>query len=123
AARPAQRTVMGIYDRDYVRKDGHSFLGSFVERGTICKWLIGINVVVFIVQLLTRQGPGNDPFTDSLLLDVNQVVFHGQVWRLITHAFLHEPLDVWHILWNMAFLWWFGSDVEDLYGPREFLAF
>jgi hypothetical protein len=23
----------------------------------------------------------------------------------------------------MLFLWWFGSDVEDLYGPREFLSF
>src|SRR5205807_5684432 len=27
------------------------------------------------------------------------------------------------ILFNMVFLWWFGSDVEDLYGPREFLLF
>jgi hypothetical protein len=23
----------------------------------------------------------------------------------------------------MLFLWWFGRDIEDLYGPREFLAF
>jgi hypothetical protein len=23
----------------------------------------------------------------------------------------------------MLFLWWFGTDVEDIYGPREFLAF
>ena len=26
---------MGIYDRDYVRREGPSFLGSFVERGFI----------------------------------------------------------------------------------------
>ena len=36
---------MGIYDRDYYRREGYSFLGSFSERGTICKWLIGINIV------------------------------------------------------------------------------
>jgi len=115
---------MGINDRDYVRRSGPSFLGSFVERGTICKWLIGVNVVVFVVQLLTRTGPANDPFTDALQLDVNKV-FHGEVWRLFTHAFLHDTRESFptHILFNMLFLWWFGTDVEDLYGPREFLAF
>lgn len=114
---------MGINDRDYVRKEGPSFLGSFVERGTICKWLIGINVVVFIVQLLTSDPGGSGPFTQALLLDVNKAVFHGEVWRLITHAFLHAPENVLHIVFNMLFLWWFGTDVEDLYGPREFLTF
>src|SRR5450755_2512564 len=83
ADRPAQRTVMGINDRDYVRREGPSFLGSFVERGTICKWLIGINVAVFIVQLLTRESGGGDffseaagPFTDALLLDVSKIIYH-----------------------------------------------
>lgn len=28
-------------------------------------------------------------------------------WTLITHFFVHEGL--WHILWNMLFLYWFGS--------------
>jgi membrane associated rhomboid family serine protease len=61
-------------------------------------------------------------FTESF--DLNPVaVLHGQVWRLLTHAFLHDPSSIMHILFNMLFLWWFGSDVEDLYGPREFLAF
>ncbi len=109
---------MGINDRDYVRREGPSFLGAFVERGTICKWLIGINVVVFVIQLLA-----GDPFTDALLLNVDKVVFHGEVWRLLTYAFLHAPGDLLHILFNMLLLWWFGSELEDLYGPREFLVF
>ena len=113
---------MGINDRDYIRKDGPSFLGSLVERGTICKWLIGVNAVVFIIQLLTRVN-GSDPFTDALLLNVDKVVFHGEVWRLLTYAFLHSPDDILHILFNMLLLWWFGCDMEDLYGPREFLIF
>ena len=113
---------MGINDRDYVRREGPSFLGALVERGTICKWLVGINVVVFVIQLLTRDH-GAEPFTDALLLNVNKVVFHGEVWRLLTYAFLHDPDSILHILFNMLLLWWFGSDMEDLYGPREFLAF
>jgi membrane associated rhomboid family serine protease len=117
---------MGIYDRDYVRREGPSFLGSFTERGRVCKWLVGINVVVFVVQVLTRPA---DPFTlslgwftDAFHLDVEHVL-HGQVWRLLTYAFLHDPGTIWHILFNMLFLWWFGCDIEDLYGPREFLTF
>lgn len=118
---------MGIYDREYIR-EGPSFLGSFAERGLICKWLIGINVVVFILQLIFRTTallPGltvAQPFTDALVLNAEKVL-HGEVWRLLSYAFLHDPRDVFHILFNMLFLWWFGSDVEDLYGPREFLAF
>ena len=109
---------MGINDRDYVRREGPSFLGSFAGRGTICKWLVGVNVVVFVIQLIA-----GDPFTDALLLNVNRVVFHGEVWRLLTYAFLHDPGDILHILFNMLLLWWFGSELEDLYGPREFLVF
>lgn len=118
---------MGIYDRDYVRREGPSFLGSFVERGRVCRWLVGINIAAFIIQVLTYPNNGPlDPslggFTDALALSVDGVL-HGQLWRLLTYAFLHSPDTIWHILINMLFLWWFGSDVEDLYGPREFLTF
>src|SRR5262249_54510711 len=49
-------------------------------------------------------------------------VMRGEVWRLLTYAFLHDTGSVTHILFNMLFLWWFGSDVEAIYGPKEFLA-
>jgi membrane associated rhomboid family serine protease len=117
---------MGIYDRDYYRREGPSFLGSFLERGTVCTWLVGLNVVAFIVQMLTRvqvpEGWDQGPFTQGLWLNV-EAVLHGQVWRLLTYAFLHDTGNIWHILFNMLFLWWFGSDLEDLYGPKEFLTF
>jgi membrane associated rhomboid family serine protease len=133
---------MGIYDRDYYRGDGPSYLGSFLERGRTCKWLIGINVVVFLVQMVTRVAvhqsiPGLDDehfsrftptmyedgsFTQALLLDPNKVL-HGEVWRLFTSMFLHSTNGLpYHLLFNMLFLWWFGTDVEDLYGWREFLC-
>jgi membrane associated rhomboid family serine protease len=120
---------MGIYDREYYRKETPSFLGSFTERGQICKYLIMVNVAFFILQIITLPQPeqriaqplSNGPFTDALQLDADAVL-HGQVWRLLTYAFLHSPATFTHILFNMLFLWWFGSDVEDLYGPKEFLA-
>lgn len=115
---------MGIQDREYYRSEGPSFLGGFSERGQVCKWLIIINVCVFLAQLVIDHRPqvGPSPLTDALALS-KDAVLHGQVWRLVTYAFLHSTGSLWHILFNMLFLWWFGSRVEEIYGPREFLAF
>jgi membrane associated rhomboid family serine protease len=120
---------MGIQDRDYYRNEGPSVLDSLMPSGVVCRWLIAINVGVWFMQMATLtagQALGLDQstghFTDWFILDVNAVM-HGQVWRLITFAFLHstEPVPT-HLFFNMLFLWWFGSDIEQLYGRKEFLA-
>src|SRR5262249_30244 len=108
---------MGIYDREYYRREGPSFLGSFTERGKVCKWLVAINAVAFVIQLITQERVDDLPgvltgardlgwFTHALWLDTI-AVSEGQVWRLLTYAFLHDPDSLWHILFNMLFLWWF----------------
>ena len=50
-------------------------------------------------------------------------MIHGEVWRLVTAAFLHSTLTPWHIIMNMFVLYWAGNEVEDLRGSREFLMF
>ncbi len=114
---------MGIYDRDYYRGEGSSFLGAFTDRGRMCKWLILANIVCFILQVITPPtNPGGlGAFTDALDL-LPEAVLQGQVWRLLTHAFLHDTGNLLHIIINMLLLWWFGSELEDLYGSMEFLA-
>jgi membrane associated rhomboid family serine protease len=128
---------MGIYDRDYYRREGPSFLSSFIDRGKVCKYLIAINVVFFVIQLIApaekqfvrvdddsnqvvQVNDSESVFTKALWLDPDAVL-HGQVWRLLTYAFLHA--GALHIFFNMLFLWMFGNEVEDLYGPKEFLAY
>jgi membrane associated rhomboid family serine protease len=113
---------MGIYDREYYRREGPSFLGALTGSGKVCNWLIGINVAVFVLQVFTKQPADGGPVTAALALDVSKVL-DGQVWRLLTYAFVHEPGGLLHIFFNMLFLWWFGGDMEDHYGPREFLTF
>jgi membrane associated rhomboid family serine protease len=125
---------MGIYDREYYRHERSGFFGALSGRGSVCKWLIGANVVVFLIQMMTQRAVDVriggvalaaldlGPFTNALLLDIDAVL-QGQVWRLLTYAFLHDPDSLWHIVLNMWFLWMFGPDLEDLYGPREFLTF
>lgn len=121
---------MGIYDRDYYRKEGPSYLGSLTGRAPVCKWLIAINVIVFIVQLSTLdrdpifntiRGPG--PVTSALQLAPDEVLEKGHVWQLLTYAFLHDHKAIWHILFNMLILWWMGNELEEMYGSREFLTF
>jgi membrane associated rhomboid family serine protease len=128
--------AMGIYDREYYRREGPSFLGSIAQHGKVCKWLIAINVIVFILQVVGESGPTVEQdadgelravpaavsVTDALMMNADAVL-HGQIWRLLTYAFLHDPGTPWHILFNMLFLWWFGTDMEDMYGPREFLTY
>jgi membrane associated rhomboid family serine protease len=118
---------MGIYDREYYRRDGPKFLESLTRTGQVCKWLLLINGGCFVLQLLTlKRGLLGDmefgPFTEAFLLDT-QKVFSGEIWRLLTYAFLHDPFSLFHLLFNMLFLWWFGSELETIYGSREFLTF
>ena len=125
---------LGIYDREYYRREGPSLFAHFSERGYMCKWLIAVNIVCFVLQMGTQQNEvvrddeGNVEavrtglFTEALQLDADAVM-HGQIWRLLSYAFLHDTGNFWHIFFNMLLLFWFGSDVEDLYGSKEFLVF
>lgn len=114
---------MGIYDRDYYRKEGPSYLDSLIPSGSVCKALIGINLVVFVLQLISYSPGSSGGFVTELLELDTAKVGDGQVWRLLTYSFLHSPMAWTHILFNLLFLWWFGSDLESMYGSREFLAF
>ncbi len=115
---------MGIYDRDYYRGGGSNFLGSLATNGRITNALIGINLLAFLCQMMTK---GNDPnggatqsFTDALSLNVPRVL-DGEVWRLLTFAFLHDTGSIMHILMNMLMLFWFGRQVEERLGGKEYL--
>ena len=115
---------MGIYDRDYYRREGPSYLGSFMDRGKVCKWLILINVGCFVLQMFSPAFQGTEGqqslFTEIMQLDA-QAVLNGQVWRLLTHAFMHAgPM---HILFNMLALWMFGSTLEQDWGSRRLMEF
>jgi membrane associated rhomboid family serine protease len=112
---------MGVYDRDYYRQDspGGGVLGGVAP---VCKVLIAINVAVFVLQTMTMRSQAFD-VTLWLELWPERVVSHFELWRLITYAFCHSPENIWHLAGNMFFLWICGTQVEPIYGPREFLRF
>jgi membrane associated rhomboid family serine protease len=48
-------------------------------------------------------------------------VVHGEVWQLVTYAFLHAGL--FHILFNLLALWMFGAQLETDWGYGLFMQF
>lgn len=83
--------------------------------------LIGINVLVYLVTALFS---GSFDISIGVLVDfgakVNELIVRGQVYRLLTSAFLHG--DFTHILFNMYALFALGKIVEEALGTGRFLV-
>jgi membrane associated rhomboid family serine protease len=43
------------------------------------------------------------------------------LWQFVTYLFLHE--GIWHLLFNMLFLYFFGVDLERTWGTRRFYEY
>ncbi|MDE2507463.1 MAG: rhomboid family intramembrane serine protease [Planctomycetota bacterium] len=109
---------MGIYDRDYYRGDSRG-VGRLFSTSPATTAIIGINVAVFFLQGL--GGADVRLLHEWFAASVDGVVHHGRVWQLLTAAFLHNPHDIFHILWNMVFLWMVGREMEAFHGSRDFV--
>lgn len=83
-------------------------------RGIVCTLLVAANVVVFVLGLSDRSIElrfANNAFA---------IAQNGEYYRMLTSAFLHAGL--FHIGFNMALLYLFGSQVESLLGIPRFAA-
>ncbi len=93
---------------------------SYNSLPTIIKNLLIINGLVFLAQN-TIAGPTSAfSFEDIFALHAFQSELF-KPWQLITHMFLHG--DLGHIFGNMLALWMFGSILENIWGPKQFLLF
>jgi membrane associated rhomboid family serine protease len=104
---------MGIYDREYYRDDSRGY-GLFSGVAPACKALILINVVAYVASVLVPTLQRSFDARSVLIFE------HFEVWRLLTATFLHDVTDPLHILFNMLIIWWFGRDLESIYGSRDF---
>jgi membrane associated rhomboid family serine protease len=77
------------------------------------------------VERMMGNMPGMrvSPVQQWLELDPEKTIKQGQLWRLLTCAFCHSRVSIWHIVFNMIMLYWFGTRLESMYGSREFLLF
>ncbi|PYS30743.1 MAG: DUF1751 domain-containing protein [Acidobacteria bacterium] len=74
-------------------------------------------VIAFFVELI-------DPsFISNFGLTPAQVTHNFHLWQLVTYIFLHATGQPFHIIFNMLGLWMFGSELESLWGSRQFTKF
>lgn len=107
---------------DDVKKSFRS--GSMITR------LIMLNAIVFITLVLIKVFSYNwTAQTDSTFYTtlVEKYLALSPIWSealmkpwtFFTYMFLH--LGMWHIVWNMLVLYWFGRIVGDLIGDKRIL--
>lgn len=85
----------------------------------VIKNLIIINILIYLAQY-TMGAAWDAKLTELFgLHDVHSQYF--RIHQLITYAFLHGNWP--HVLYNMLFLWLFGSSLENHWGPKRFLTF
>ena len=86
--------------------------------------LIGINVVVFVVELLLEAAGALPTFFMNWGVtpyEVTQNLGVRSIATLLTSVFIHGGFM--HILGNMLYLWIFGNNVEDVMGRPKFVLF
>jgi len=98
----------------------------------VTKNLIIINVLIFFGTIMWQGTPG------IYEVDINQIpsvfdlgrsslaAFYPtsplfQPFQLVTNMFMHS--DLWHLLFNMLILFFFGSLVESAMGSKRFLIY
>lgn len=84
------------------------------------KWLLISNIAIFVLNYVLGASRAGQFFQNFALVPA-QVVQTFAVWQLVTYMFLHGSIG--HILWNMLALWWFGAELERLWGTPKFLRF
>jgi membrane associated rhomboid family serine protease len=99
-----------------------------LRSGSKLNLLIGINIAVFLLINI----PGE---LEKLLLNSNWLLVQSdeylrlpaylpkllvRFWTPVTYMFMHA--DIWHILFNMLWLYWFGQIFEDYLGKKRTLG-
>ncbi len=88
---------------------------SYQNLGARAVWtLILANVAVFIATSLT--GNNNAIYN---AFGISRIDFGSQPWTMLTSLFLHAGFT--HILFNMLWLYWYGTALVQLIGEVKFL--
>lgn len=100
---------------------------AFRQPNNTLKQLILINIIVFVVLIVTRTilyltGASGiySLMMQYLALNSYPLTFLTRPWTLITYFFTHEGFL--HIIFNMLNLYWFGQLVREYLGEKKLLS-
>ena len=103
---------------------------SIGEDGNALTMLIAINLIVFLILAFVKvvyyfsfAGQGVSLFYNNFFrwftLPADLNTFLTRPWTLLTHMFVHDMGNVWHIVGNLLWLWAFGYILQELTGNRH----
>jgi rhomboid family protein len=84
--------------------------------------LVGVHISCAILTALLF-AIGSAGVLNYAMFDSAQIWMHGQIWRLVTYAFIHPPTG-YALLWfaiEMYMLYFFGREVERFVGRRAYI--
>ena len=119
---------MGYEDRDYYRDESTGGIPGFqFDKRSIVMTLIIVNVVIFFVDTFTnpiKGGDGSHWLSEFMGIKTTHLWY---VWTYLTYGFAHASYDtetgVFHLIFNMITLFFFGPPLERRIGRSEFLRF
>lgn len=90
----------------------------------IVKALIIANLVFWVGGVLILQNfiLGDDFIFRTFGLVPVRVINDFWLWQPFTYGFIHSQ-SVFHVIFNLLSLWWFGSELESRWGSRFFLTY
>jgi membrane associated rhomboid family serine protease len=105
------------------RYGGSTFSFGPGPLSTALKYLIGANVGLFVLPAVVGLwAPAlASRFLWTFGLKPGDVIGEFHIWQLVTYMFLHG--GVIHVVFNMLALWMFGTELERIWGTRDFLKF
>jgi membrane associated rhomboid family serine protease len=101
-----------------------SFQMGAMPMTPVVKALVISNVVIWLGAVLVLQNMilGTSVVFDWFALIPYKVLTQFYLWQFMTYMFLHSS-GVFHVLFNMLSLWWFGSELEGRWGSRFFATY
>ena len=103
------------------------FRSEFNKPNNTLVQLILINVVVYLVVItvyvvsqLANASTVYKTVIENLAVPPSVDDFIRRPWTLLTHIFTH--IEIFHILFNMLFLYWFGRLIDEYLGNRRLVG-
>lgn len=92
-----------------------------LKNGPVITWLIcAICVFIFLGLSSAGNSESQEPISKWGYL-APEAIWDGKYWGLISSVFVH--LEVWHMFFNVYWLWILGGLLEKHVGPLRYIAF
>jgi membrane associated rhomboid family serine protease len=104
--------------------DSSSPIAGFPKPGPVVRWVLIILFAVWLMFAIAVNWGGASPRLFELFCGNTEAILDGQVWRLVTAAFMHEPRGhISHVLFAMLGFYFLTPSLEHKFGGARLARF